>query len=79
MRGQRNKISKNWGLDFIAYLSEKDPQTYREAMASTKAPFWKEVIKSKMESIMQNNTWELVDLPLGSKPIGHKWIFKKEA
>ena len=27
---------------------------------------------------MENNTWELVDLPSGSKPIGHKWIFKKK-
>ncbi|GJZ63797.1 retrovirus-related pol polyprotein from transposon TNT 1-94, partial [Tanacetum coccineum] len=24
------------------------------------------------------NTWKLVDLPLGHKPIGHKWIFKKK-
>ena len=27
---------------------------------------------------MANHTWELVDLPPGSKPIGWKWIFKKK-
>ena len=27
---------------------------------------------------MSNNTWELADLPPGSKPIGCKWIFKKK-
>ena len=27
---------------------------------------------------MENNTWELVDLPPSSKPIGHKRIFKKK-
>ena len=27
---------------------------------------------------MQNHTWELVDLPPGSKPLGYKWIFKKK-
>ena len=27
---------------------------------------------------MQNNTWELVNLPPGNKPIGHKWIFKRK-
>ena len=27
---------------------------------------------------MGNKTWKLVDLPLGSKPIGCKWIFKKK-
>ncbi|KAM0988113.1 hypothetical protein ACFX13_012331 [Malus domestica] len=47
-------------------------------MSSSEAPLWKEAIKSEMESIMENNTWELVDLPPGSKPIGHKWILKKK-
>ena len=27
---------------------------------------------------MQNRTWELVNLPLGNKPIGCKWIFKRK-
>ena len=27
---------------------------------------------------MQNHTWELVDLPPGSKPLGCKWIFKRK-
>ena len=38
----------------------------------------KEAINSEVESIKQNHTWELVDLPLGSKPIGYKWIFKRK-
>ncbi|KAH9322072.1 hypothetical protein KI387_016711, partial [Taxus chinensis] len=25
---------------------------------------------------MKNNTWQLVDLPLGKKPIRCRWIFK---
>nr|GEX00603.1 retrotransposon protein, putative, Ty1-copia subclass [Tanacetum cinerariifolium] len=33
---------------------------------------------SEIDSIVQNNTWKLVDLPSGHKPIGHKWIFKKK-
>nr|GEU31005.1 zinc finger, CCHC-type [Tanacetum cinerariifolium] len=31
---------------------------------------------SLKESIMGNNTWVLVDLPPGYKPLGCKWIFK---
>nr|GFD24618.1 zinc finger, CCHC-type [Tanacetum cinerariifolium] len=34
------------------------------------------VIHDKMDSIMGNNTWVLVDLPPGCKPLGCKWIFK---
>ena len=47
-------------------------------MSSPEAPYWKEAINDEVESILQNNTWELVDLPLGSKPLGYKWIFKKK-
>jgi hypothetical protein len=29
-----------------------------------------------MTSIEDNETWELVDLPRGHRPIGLKWVFK---
>nr|GEU79042.1 zinc finger, CCHC-type [Tanacetum cinerariifolium] len=32
----------------------------------------------EMDSIMGNNTWVLSDLPLGGKPLGCKWIFKRK-
>ena len=47
-------------------------------MSTPEAPMWKEVVNSEIESIMQNHTWELVDLPPGSKPLGCKWIFKRK-
>ncbi|GKE77150.1 retrotransposon protein, putative, ty1-copia subclass, partial [Tanacetum coccineum] len=37
-----------------------------------------EAIKSEIDSILQNHTWELVDLPPGCKPLDYKWIFKKK-
>ena len=27
---------------------------------------------------MHNHTWEIVDLPLGAKTIGCKWVFKRK-
>ena len=63
---------------FIAWQGEPDPKTYNEAMRSQDASFWEEAINDEMDSIMGNNTWKLVDLPPGSKPIGCKWIFKKK-
>ena len=38
---------------------------------------WKEAIKSEIDSILHNHTWELVDLPSGCKPLSSKWIFKR--
>nr|GEW10476.1 zinc finger, CCHC-type [Tanacetum cinerariifolium] len=43
---------------------EDDPKTFDEAMNSQDVAFWKEVINDEMDSIMGNNTWVLIDLPL---------------
>ena len=72
------KTSKSFGPDFLTYLLENEPQSYREAMTSPEAPLWKEAINSEIDSILQNYTWELVDLPPGCKPLGYKWIFKRK-
>lgn len=77
-RSKRQKIAKDFGPEFLTYMVEYEPQTYIEAMSSLDAPFWKEAINSEVESILHNNTWELVDLTPGNKPIGYRWIFKKK-
>ena len=77
-KGSRIKKPKNFGPDFISFMTIGEPQTYKEAMTSPEALSWKEAINSEVESILQNHTWELVDIPPGSKPIGCKWIFKRK-
>ncbi|KAL0294314.1 UNVERIFIED_CONTAM: Retrovirus-related Pol polyprotein from transposon RE2 [Sesamum calycinum] len=52
--------------------------TSKDAMASSEAKQWKEVVKSEMDSIVFNETRELIYLPLGCTTIGCKWIFKKK-
>ncbi|KAK1423986.1 hypothetical protein QVD17_19297 [Tagetes erecta] len=77
-RSKRQRIEKSFGSDFLTYMVEEIPQTYREAVNSTEGPQWREAIKSEIDSILQNHTWELVDLPPGCKPLGYKWVFKKK-
>ena len=36
------------------------------------------IVKSEIDSIISNGTWELVDLPLGCYTIGCKWIFRRK-
>ncbi|XP_071920799.1 uncharacterized protein [Coffea arabica] len=67
-------------LDKIPVLLtvEDDPKTFSEAMKSRDASFWREAINDEMDSLLSNNTWILVDLPPGSKPIGCKWVFRRK-
>ena len=47
-------------------------------MNSIEGLLWKEAIRSEIDSILQNHTWELVDLPPGCKPLSSKWVFKRK-
>ena len=64
-RSKRTRTSKSFGPDCLTYLLKDEPQSFKEAMLSPEAPYWKEAINDEVESILQNHTWELVDLPLG--------------
>ena len=77
-RSKCQRVPKSFGPDFLAFLLENEPQTFKEAMKSSEAQYWKEEVNSEVESILNNHTWELVDLPPGNKPLGYKWIFKRK-
>ena len=57
---------------------EEDPKAFSETMTSRDVAFWKETINNEMDSVLPNNSWVLVDLPIGSKPIKCKWVFRKK-
>jgi hypothetical protein len=39
---------------------------------------WKEAIHTEIDSILSNETWELVDRSYGYNLIDCKWVFKKK-
>lgn len=39
-------------------------------------PKWKHAVGEEMDSLLKNDTWTLVKLPKGRKPITCKWVFK---
>jgi hypothetical protein len=54
-------------------VSSDEPTSFDEAERS---PSWRRAIMEEMDSIEENGTCSLIDLPLGRKPIGVKWVFK---
>lgn len=37
---------------------------------------WRNACEEEIESIKKNRTWTLIDMPVGCKAIGLKWVFK---
>ncbi|KAJ0818200.1 putative RNA-directed DNA polymerase [Helianthus annuus] len=61
-------------LCFVSSLNKSvEPNSYSEAI---KDPRWIEAMNQEMEALNRNNTWVVVDLPKGRKPIGCKWVYK---
>jgi hypothetical protein len=73
----KRRIAKSFGDDYIVYLVDDTPSTIEEAYSSLDADLWKETIRSEMDSIMSNATWEVIECTYGCKPIGSKRVFKK--
>nr|CAE02261.2 OSJNBb0058J09.8 [Oryza sativa Japonica Group] len=77
-RSKRQRTAKSFGDDFTVYLVDDTPKSISEAYASPDADYWKEAVRSEMDSIVANGTWEVTERPYGCKPVGCKWVFKKK-
>ena len=53
-----------------------EPKNMEEALAGEHAEEWKKAADEEFHSLIENETWELVELPHDRKPIGSKWVFK---
>ncbi|KAB2605263.1 hypothetical protein D8674_004980 [Pyrus ussuriensis x Pyrus communis] len=61
--------------DFVnlALFIDSDPMFYEDAVKNEK---WRAAMNVEIEAIERNDTWELTELPTGSKVIGVKWVYK---
>lgn len=50
-----------------------EPFSYEEASLD---PAWQAAMTSEFKALYDNNTWDLVSLPAGKKPIGCRWVYK---
>ena len=59
--------------DMLAMMMVTNPFSFEEAV---KKKEWKDEMAAELQAIEKNQTWELMNLPKGAKPIGVKWVFK---
>jgi hypothetical protein len=66
------------GNEEVLLLDYDDPATYAEAMMDPNSKKWQAAMRSKIDSIGENQVWSLVDPPHGVRPIECKCIYKKK-
>jgi hypothetical protein len=57
-------------------LAMKDPTEDEEAEDREDAQEWKTTLKEEITSLLENETWTLIELPEGKNLVSNKWIFK---
>ncbi|CAI7866221.1 unnamed protein product [Closterium sp. NIES-53] len=55
-----------------------EPATLEEAMIGSQKDEWRAAMDAEFNSLIENGTWELVELPEGRRPISSKWVFKMD-
>ena len=60
----------------IELVDQDEPTTYHEEMMSLDYEKWLQAMKSEMQSMYDNQVWNLVDPVEGAKVIGCKWVHK---
>ncbi|KAD4180157.1 hypothetical protein E3N88_28748 [Mikania micrantha] len=53
--------------------AQTEPRSYDEAICH---PHWQQAMAAELKALKDNNTWSLVPLPMGHKPIGCRWVYK---
>ncbi|GJT74846.1 retrotransposon protein, putative, ty1-copia subclass [Tanacetum coccineum] len=55
-----------------------EPANYKAALLDPESDKWFNAMNVEMQSMRDNEVWELVDLPPNGKTVSHKWPFKKK-
>ncbi|CAI7893970.1 unnamed protein product [Closterium sp. NIES-53] len=54
----------------------REPATVEEALSGPQKEEWKPALDAEFDGLIENGTWELVELPEGRRPISSKWVLK---
>ena len=78
----RKQPERYSALDFFSYFSlsgtKNYPKKVKEGFNLTEGEHWKNAMEEELEFLRKNETWDLVTLLDGRKPISNKWVFKKK-
>ncbi|KAL0315082.1 UNVERIFIED_CONTAM: Retrovirus-related Pol polyprotein from transposon TNT 1-94 [Sesamum calycinum] len=66
-------LTPSYSAFLAAFSTVQEPRCYKQANG---CPQWEEAMRQELQALENNETWLVVDLPPGKKPIGSKWVFK---
>jgi hypothetical protein len=63
-------------LYYLLLTDSGEPEYYEEALQVDTKRKWEQGIKEEMDSLVNNHTWDLVQLHVGKRELQNKWVYK---
>ena len=63
-------------LNYLLLTNGDEPECYDEALQDENSNKWELVMKDEMDSLLENQTWELTELPIEKKSLHNKWVYR---
>jgi len=70
-----SKFSNNHKHFVFSISSIVEPKTYVQAV---KHENWRKAMDDEINALVQTETWEFADLPIGKQTVGCKWVYKSK-
>ena len=62
--------------EHVLLTDEGEPETFEEAKEDTHNRKWLSAMQDEMDSLHENHTYELTELPKGKRALRNKWVYK---
>jgi hypothetical protein len=63
-------------VDNVRIYTLGEPECYEEAMQLDTKKKWEKGMKEEMDSLVNNQTWDLVHLLAGKRALQNKWVYR---
>lgn len=74
----RRKESDNPQTNLATGIKDDVPTSYRQAIESEESLQWLEAMNEEYNSLMAHDSWDLVELPPGVKPVKCRWVYARK-
>lgn len=72
----RKKLKPPSRLAEMCLTEVDEPRDYSEANISPDKLIWQKAMEEELDSLKENTTWILVELPPDRKPISNRWVYR---
>lgn len=62
--------------EYVTLTDEGEPQSFMEAIETNEKDKWMQAMQEELQSLKENQTYDLVKLPKGRRALKNKWVFK---